>query len=215
MTIEKRDSLLGSYAVLCQGPACAMEFLGNTEADAELGAKQDGWKDPDNESLCPDCVLGHAPAAMGQELEPAEDVGNAGQRVIDVEGEDSEEDEPSHGGVDILLPDGSVGFHSPYIQPGPDEDTLADGEEDLSKPKKSKPRLKRPFHEKRGDDIPGVTASSDAEDQNDVAAQRRKKRQAKSAAKQNEKTLAAMGGVDDLLKDFDGVFGNQSDPDKW
>lgn len=90
---------------------------------------------------------------------------------------------------------------------------------------KAKPE-KEPFvpYEKRvGSTIPGVTESASAIDPDIARAkaakervEKRRQEQAKEANKNaHASTLAKMGGVEDLLNDFDGLFGNQSDPDKW
>lgn len=210
MSIEKRDNLLGAWAIHCDGTDCHMEVLNLSETDVLSTAKTDGWAIDGLKHECPDCVAGNSPAEAIKEAAAAQQ--QAGAQPPQPQAA-APNPEPSPTDDDIS---------DPVEMPEAEDEEPFDvaslfGNGTLVKRKPSEPKEKfEPFDERSGDTIPGLTAAAeDIETPEDKAKREaREKRQRarlrESQAASLDKTRAAMGGVDALLDDFDGMFGNSS-----
>jgi len=168
--IEKRDNLLGAWAIHCDTADCHIEVLSIDEPEVRGLAMLEGWNLKGTTHICPDCASGASPA----------DVIKA-----DVE---------KHMDADIAAKKKGGGERRYY----------ADGTE---------AGVFVPFDERSGATIPDVVTKAEdvetpAEQINREKREKRvRERLEKDRAMSKEKTLAKMGGVTDMLNDFDGMFG--------
>ena len=213
--IEKRDNLLGSWAIHCDGTDCHMEVLARDEDEVVDIAKASGWALDGPKHTCPDCVAGNNPAealknppqqqpaqpgqqpAMAVEMqEDISGIGDAGDAVemtrnpssASLEGDNGEPTSVEDAVVASL-------FQGSPAEPGP----------------KAEPYV--PFDKRSGATLSDITAKAEDMETPEVEMKRkaREKRERarvqKSRGESLQKTREAMGGVTDLLSDFDGMFG--------
>lgn len=162
MSLEKRDNLLGAWAIHCDTQDCHIEVLSISEKDVETLATSEGWTLQGTTHICGDCASGTSPLDVIKGDSPQ---ATAQAPTLAAKLKDEDKDAPSF--------DERSGATIP--------DVMAKAE-DLETPEEQEQRKRR---EKR-----------------------RRERQALTQKESNAKTLAAMGGVNDLLDDFDGMFGN-------
>jgi hypothetical protein len=176
--IEKRDNLLGAWAIHCDTADCHIEVLSIDEPEVTELAKSEGWDLKGTTHICPDCAAGSSPAD-----------------VIKAEATAMQQAPPP------ALPEG--------VPPA-----LAQAFKDSMGKARTSKEVFVPFDERSGATIPDVVAKAEdvetPEEQinRENRAKRVRERLEKDRALSKEKTLAKMGGVTDMLNDFDGMFGS-------
>ena len=205
MSIEQRQNLLGAWAIHCDTPDCHIEIVSIDEDEVRGMAKADGWDLTGSSHVCGDCASGTSPQEVINESLPA--AAAAPEPMIP--------STPDHvGDLDEGYEDDDVddeGEYRPPLADAPDPEVIA--ARARRKAERDKPTKPYNFAD-AGDTVPDVTAKAeDMETAEDVEKRERREKRARQrreeAKKQSkEKTLAAMSGVDDLLDDFNDMFGS-------
>ena len=221
--IETRKNLLGSCAIGCDGKDCRMEHVAIDEPTATAQALLAGWTINGCDAKCPDCMVGNKPAqaAKPQHPVPAQappqlpESTETGDYVADPDEDDDDDGASWQDQIQI----GSKGDDSEATTEALSE-AFQDGKfdvKDLILPDKDAPPPEKPFnYQDTGDTIEGLTAKAEdvetAEDR--LKREKREKRQRElqeaSRKETTSSTRAKMGGVADMLKDFDGAFGSNN-----
>lgn len=220
--IEQRKNLLGAWAIHCDTPACHIECLGISEVDVTDIATAGGWTMSELTHNCPDCTAGNSPAAIINESLPSAATPGAPamqttpDHVEDLDedddyDEDTSQESASLDNVEVTLDGEDSPELTEAFQAGR-RSASTEGEKRYH-PDGTEAEKFVPFEERSGATIPDVVTR--VEDQETpVDKEKRLKREKRSrqrledARKQSKgKTLAAMGGVNDLLDDFDSMFG--------
>jgi hypothetical protein len=178
--IEKRDNLLGAWAIHCDTADCHIEVLSIDEPEVTGLAMSEGWDLKGTTHICPDCAAGASPADV-------------------IKAEATASMEKARTSKEVFAPFDPLDHDAAVVTKAEDVEKHRD----------------KPYNfNDAGDTIRNVTAKAEdvetpAEQINREKREKRvRERLEKDRAMSKEKTLAKMGGVTDMLNDFDGMFGS-------
>lgn len=205
MIQNRTDTLLGSCAVHCDSQDCHMEHVCVDEATMRAQAIGAGWTiDANGGAACPDCVTGNNPA-----------------QVLNQDPNQPMPDPPVAPPVNANGPDGHYADEDDD-EPVDIDDLFERVDVTVKNSQPEAPTMKalppgKPYKFRNtGDTVDGVTQKAEdvetAEDKDKRLKREKRTRERQESARNAtaQKTREAMGGVADMLKDFDGSFGSNN-----